>query len=646
MGKMTKVRNLKATIDKNRKGFAFLVFDDEKIEDVFIPPREADGFFHGDRVLASIGHSNEIFDIKVLEHSFTELVGRYEVDLRASHRQRGGWLIYERKSAREEIYIPGGGPEDLRTGSWVRVSLQFHDRGFYKVTGKITEIYGEELPSTADIQVVASEHRLIEHHSKKSQEEATGLTLDLDEELQQGRSDLRNIPFITIDGETARDFDDAVFVERSKSGHNLWVGIADVSHYVKENGIIDQEAYERATSVYFPERAFHMLPRPLSENMCSLRPNEPRLALVAKLTYDYSGKRKSTALYKAIIQSCRRATYTEIESEWKKNRKNKEWEYYPHFELYKKLRDARSRRGSIDFDLPEAEVHCTPEGEPISISNRVRFDSHRLIEEFMIAANEAVTEWIMQKKLPFVYRIHEEPSEEALDKFQTLAKRTGFGLKLTTENLQEVLSDFVKRIENHPAKDLLNMALLRSMKQAIYSAQHAGHFGLASQAYTHFTSPIRRYPDLMVHRLLKRALQREKDGTSIDKHERKRLDAYLNKAAEHCSYRERLAADAERQSIKMKQVRLMMRYLGDEFEAKVIGMIERGLFVQIEEPYVEGFICRESMADDFYQFNQERMIFVGKRKKRIFKIGQKVSIRVVKADIATRQIDFALISCI
>jgi ribonuclease R len=634
---------LKATVDKNRKGFAFLIFEDRKVEDAFVPPREAEGLFHGDRVeIVYDPRRKSISNLRVLNHRFREMVGRYAphpVDPR-----KGGWVVYEHKRARIEVFVPEMKPGmKIAPNDWARCKLAFHDKGPYSVTGEILEVYGPDLPPRVDVSMIAAEYNLIEEHPEDAEREAREKKLEIPGRDLEGREDLREVPFITIDGETARDFDDAVYVEREKSGYTLWVGIADVSHYVVEGSALDRDARSRGTSVYFPERAFHMLPRALSENLCSLRPHEPRLAMVAKMRFDRNGKRLETEVMEGVILSKRRATYNEIEAEWQKNRRNREWEFAPHFELYELIKRSRFSRGSIDFELPEAEVVVKPTGEVVSIKQRPRLDAHRLIEEFMIAANEAVTQWMMDLKWPFVYRVHDLPTAAALEKFETLAATVGVHVSLAETVSPKVLADVVQRLDGHPAQALLNMALLRSMKQAVYSATHGVHFGLASPGYTHFTSPIRRYPDLVVHRLLRWALRVQRgEIPKLNTAQRERLEGTLAETCEHCSYRERLAADADREAIKLKQVRAMLDHLGDEFEGSIIGMADSGFFVKLEDPYVEGMVSKESMTDDFYQFNEERMVFYGTRKKRTFKIGDQVKVVVARANIDRRQIDFGL----
>ena len=635
-----KVSAMKArgSVDKNRKGFGFIAFEDRRLDDAFIPPFMADTLFHGDRVEANLTKSGEVIDIRVLEHRFRELVGRY---MTHPGGQKGGLIVYERKKAREEVYTPNP-PAGVNEGDYVQARIEFHDGR--APTAEILQNFGESLPASADIGMLAAEYNLTEKHSERAEAEARALTLEIEED----RTDLRHIPFITIDGETARDFDDAVYVEREKSNLILWVAIADVSNYVKPGTALDDEALARGTSVYFPERAFHMLPKALSESLCSLKPDEPRLAMVCKMRYDHNGVRTDTEVFDAVIESKRRATYNQIQEEYEAVNKSKEslraWEYSAHFELYEMIKAARFARGSIDFDFPESETRVDAQGEPISIEQRPRLEAHRLIEEFMIAANEAVTVWAIERKLPFVYRVHDEPSQMALDKFQKLARNMGVQFQFNEGSLNQSIAKFIKQIEKHPAKELLHMQLLRSMKQAMYTSEHRGHFGLGSTAYTHFTSPIRRYPDLLVHRMLRMQLQMESNKIKpLRGPEAKEVEKKLEEMAEHCSYRERVAALADREAQKLKQVRMMMKHLGETFSGKINGLTENGFFIQLDSPFVEGFVPKDSITDDFYQFAEEKMVMVGARKKRAFRIGDRMEIVVTRADLDARQVEFELL---
>ncbi len=619
---------LYATVDKNKKGFAFLVFDDTGYEDLFIPPGEARGWLNGDRVKVSHTKKGEVLHWHLVERRTKELLGRFQ----ASEKGNGALFYANRKT--EEV-IPLAEPTQAKHGDWIRAKLEFSQSPRTPTNATVVEVLGTDIPATADIAWVASEHGLVEHHSRAAVAEAKGCVTPQEEPKDDKRIDRIAIPFITIDGETARDFDDAVFVEEKGKHWVLWVAIADVSHYVAVDSHIDEDAYRRATSVYFPERAFHMLPSELSENLCSLRPKEKRFALICRIELDASGEFKDIQIEKALIESRRRATYNEIQAEYEANKKNPKWEFQAHFKLYQILRQKRMRRGSLDFELPEAQIRVDDQGNPTSIETYPRLDAHRLIEEMMIAANEAVTEWALKRKLPFLYRIHESPSPDSILDFAKLAAAQGVALsKKDIGESPKKLSEFLNRIKGHASEALLNRSLLRSLKQAIYCHRHGIHFGLASEGYTHFTSPIRRYPDLIVHRLLKDALVNKK----VD--ERKRS---LKTQAEHCSYRERLATDAERMSHRIKQVRFARKFLGDEFECTVSGASQYGLYAQIASPYLEGFVPKETLPGDVYEFIEDQMALRGNRTRKSYVIGQKIKIRVVAAKLESRQIEFELI---
>lgn len=625
--------SLKGRVDKNKRGSAFLIFDRSDLEDLFIPRPYVDQLFHGDRVEVLVNQVGEIEDIKVLEHRFKLIFGKISIDTRTEKKSkiRAGYLIYERKKAKEEIYVPSLPPE-VKEGDWVKAELNFGENGMGIVSAQITEVIGQTLPASYDIQMVVGEFNLKEHHSAVAVKQAESFKLEIPGKDEVGRTDLRHLPLMTIDGERARDFDDAVYVENlGHEGYRLWVAIADVSHYVKEGTALDDEAYERATSVYFPERAFHMLPRALSEDLCSLKPNVPRMSMACSMDFSHKGEKSNIQIYDAIIESRRRATYTEIENE-KNDPKHADM-----FALYRMLKAQRHERGSIDFEFPEAEIILDEQtGEPSDIVVRERGDAHRLIEEFMIRANESVAEWMLERSRPFIFRIHEEPSPEAIEKFKKLARTMGvhFADKGGIPRPKD-LAAFLKTLKNNPAEPIIATALLRSMRQAIYSGTYGEHYGLASEGYTHFTSPIRRYPDLIAHRLLRETLH----GHQISDEQQAKLD----EQAEHCSHRERVASEAEREAIRFKQVRLMAKHLGEEFEGKVNGMNEKGIFVQLWHPYCEGMILADKIGDDFYQFNEERMVMAGRKTKRTFQIGDPVRILVSRVDMDARQVEFELL---
>jgi ribonuclease R len=621
------------TVDKNKRGSAYLIFDRRDLKDILIPRSYQEGLFHGDRVEVAVSKRGDIEEIEVLSHRFREIYGRIQFISTRSGKSIP-ILHYERKRAIEQLPITNIETTQAKAGDWVKASVHFPEDGERGgPEAEIIEVFGPDLPASQDVAMVAGEFNLNEHHTEAAEEEARSYTIEVPGSDEEGRTDLRHLPFMTIDGETARDFDDAVYVENlGGQGFRLWVAIADVSHYVRPGTALDSEAYERGTSVYFPERAFHMLPSSLSEELCSLKPGVPRLTMAVSIDYSRDGDIGETELYSAIIQSRRRATYTEIHLEMENGGQHKDLRA-----LYELLKKKRSDRGSLDFDFPEPVIALDEEtGEPYGSSIRARNDAHRLIEEFMIAANEAVSEWMINKGLPFIFRIHESPSVEALERFRKLAKTVGvqLGDKGGVPKPKE-LSTFLSRLQGHEAQDMLSQALLRSLRQAIYSPIHDEHYGLASTGYTHFTSPIRRYPDLVVHRLLRAALENE---PLVGPEEEKKLA----EITEHCSYRERIAQEAEREANRFKQIRLIKKHLGEIFEGKIVGMTERGMFVQILNPYCEGFLSVEALNDDWYQFNEDRMVMAGRRKKRMFRVGQKMQIQVTRVDLDQRQIEFGM----
>jgi len=631
-----------ATVEKNRRGFAFLVFDSARISDQFLSPRSARDYFHGDRVEVKFSDSKKIKSIKVIEHRFKEIFGRFNPEVIMAFRSKNttysGFVNYEYKFISESIYVPRA-PSHLKAGDWVRIKLKFNEEADseheHLVTGEVVESFGQELAAKTDVLRIATEFNLKESHSSAAIKEAEKLKF----EFLTNREDLTGVPFITIDGDDARDFDDAIFVERDGRGYTLWVAISDVGEYIKEDSALDCEAKERGCSVYFPERAFHMLPAFIAEGLCCLRPQETRLALVAKINFDEHAKRTDMDIFEAVIKCKRRATYNEIQKEYLSNINNKQWEFAPHFELYKLLKKMKQERGALDFDLPEASIELDKDCEPQKIEKLERFDSHKLIEEFMIAANEAVTNWVLIKDYPFIFRVHAEPDLMALERFGILARC--FGLKIKVNSLKSVLgiSKLLKSLSSNESEEILNMAMLRSLKQARYSAVHDIHYGLASTAYTHFTSPIRRYPDLIVHRILKSII----NDTKVERNEEKKLHKKLEELAEHCSYRERIAMEAERSAKKLKQVRFVKKCLGNEYAGKIIGMNTAGFFVQVDTPFIEGFVSRETLNDDFY-FNEDKMLFVGKRSGRKFKLGQILNIQAVRADTDRKEVEFLVTS--
>ncbi len=626
----TPSKTITGTLEKNRKGFAFLSLDPlytQEFDDIFLPPHEAEKYFHGDRLEVTLGRRDEIVNVRCLAHRYHRMLGRFS-------RSGGvhGTLVVKRKRFLEAIPLDPHDP--LQDEDWILCEL-LHKDGPHPFRGRLLRArvlknFGTSVPANQDTDIIASEQGLNEHHSPEVNHSTEHMTVDLETELKH-RKDLREVPFFTIDGEDARDFDDAIHVEEHGDGYRLWVGIADVSHFVRPDTPLDKEAYARATSVYFPDRAFHMLPRALSENLCSLKPGVPRLVMVARMQFSKKGKRGAIDVFEAVIQSKRRATYNEIFAEWMKNKTNPDFELHPHFALYGILRKVRIDRGSIDFDLPEAKALLDQDQNPIDIVVQTRNDAHRLIEEFMIAANEAVTDWYLRSKKPFLFRVHEQPAERSVGQFQEAAGR--LGVAAPRDFSPKSLATFVHRVKDHPLHFLINSLLLRSLKQAHYTIRHEMHFGLASRAYTHFTSPIRRYPDLIVHRLLRMQLRGETN---------QKLLKHLEPMALHCSVRERIAEGADRDAQRLKQVRWVQMNWETELGARIIEITERGMFVQIEHPWISGLVPLDQLNDDDYRFDKRSNQLIGSRTGKRFKLGQETKVFPLNADFETRQVDFRI----
>lgn len=618
----TGVRKLTGYIQKNPKGFAFLVLDDHlkhEFEDIYIGAAEAHKLLPGDRVEMTLDSRDNVLGHRILSHQFRSLLGIYK---------DGKILVRRRKFT--EFFPVSVGSHRIPPDSWVLCDLEPEQkRGMPRF--KVVKVFGEVPPASEDIQIIASEFNLIEAHSEKSKEEARKW-LENENFKGPGRRDLTQLPFCTIDGEDARDFDDAILVKKNADGYKLSVAIADVSYYVTKGSALDREARERGTSVYFPERAFHMLPTELSEHLCSLRPLEPKYALVAEMDLDAHGNLKKTKIYEATIKSHRRWTYNELEKERVSRENDSKWDFFDAFKLYRILHRARVKRGSLDFDFPEAKVLLGSDQEPIDIFVQARLDTHRLIEEFMILANEAVSEWASHHKMPFVFRVHEPPSAVSLVKFKEFSESLAVPFEFKKISPKQ-LSDYLKTIESHPAKDLLQTMLLRSLKQAAYFTVNGGHFGLASNAYTHFTSPIRRYPDLIVHRLLKNQIKSKRPFDHSVEH--------LDEMTQHCNYRERLATEADREAIRLKQSRMMLKHLGDVFPGKISGLNAKGLFIQFEKPFVEGFLPADEIESDGYVYKDSLFSYVSQRRGKRIRMGDAFSARVVRVALDERRVYLA-----
>jgi ribonuclease R len=628
-------------------GYGFVIPEKEGEEDIFISPRNLKEAMHGDRVVARIesirkkGKEGSV--IRILERKTHKVVGKF---MRAKNYS---YIIPEDERILQEVFVPEGETKRARPNQIVVAEITRYPTERARPEGRITHILGYPDDPEIEPQIIIHKYDLPHRFTSAALKEAQNLPHAPSSHEYKDRIDLRRIPTFTIDGENARDFDDAVSIEREKDGGvKLYVSISDVSHYVKEGSPLDEEAYLRGTSVYFPDRAIPMFPPELSNEICCLHPKVDRLTVTVELRYDGDGERRGVQFYPSVIRSDERLTYTLVRKilvDGDEELKKKFGHLLPSLELMadlcQKLRQRRMERGTMDFDLPEPEVMLNLQGETEDIIRAERNLAHQIIEEFMIAANEAVAHFMEEKGLPFIYRIHEPPKKDSIDEFRRFISHLGYksirpdhGMRKDTDRspkeFQRVLSD----IKGKPEERLINEILLRSMKWAKYSAKNLGHFGLASDAYTHFTSPIRRYPDLMVHRLLKRVLS---------KRETKISEEVLANKADHLSNRERVAMEAEREILDRYRVRFMKDKIGEEFEGIISGMTAFGFFVELKDIFVEGLVRVTSLHDDYYQYHEKKYCLVGERTHKTFRIGDKVKVRVERVDVERRHIDFGLL---
>lgn len=639
---------IEGIVSKHARGFAFVTQSNRNKEDVFLNRREARTLMDGDKVLVvereGKGDKKQGTLIKILERGSKKIVGTFSVIDRHFYVLPHGSSKLEMQT--ESMYVSQKNSKGAKGGDVVVAEITKYPDRNRGVEGRVVEILGREGDSRIDTDIILHKYDLPLEFPKKVKEESAKIPTSIDPTEIKQRVDLRALPFVTIDGENAKDFDDAVCVKREKDGYRLWVSIADVSYYVQDGSLIDHEAWNRGTSIYFPDRVVPMLPEELSNEICSLKPNVDRLTYTVEMFFDNQGKRKGVDLYESVINSCHRLTYTEV---WKMIEKDKDTikryeKYYPNLlpaiDLFRLLKKEKSSRGSLDFDLPESQIILDATGKIDQIVKYPRNDAHMLIEEFMIAANEAVAEKLEASLTPGIYRIHEPPANEAFQVFKELLHNLGLSIQVGKGKIRPIqLSSIIKKVAGKPQEKLINTVLLRSLKQAIYSSENLGHFGLASSAYSHFTSPIRRYPDLILHRLLKnlKKTQQLSDKKSGE------LLAKIDSTAAQSSKKERSAMEAEREVVGLKKCMFMKDKVGEQYSGFVAGIADFGLFIELEEWFIEGLIPFSTLKDDEYNFIQEHYLARGKRNKREFRLGDKVKIKVEDVRIDQREIDFSLI---
>ncbi|HEY5673187.1 MAG TPA: ribonuclease R, partial [Malonomonas sp.] len=623
------------------KGFGFLRQDDDQQDDLFIPARHVASAMDGDRVQVAVRFSprdrrkhGEV--IKILERAHKSLVGFYRprgtggngADVWPLEQKLGGPIMVNRQ--------PGANPGDV-----VEVTIEQYATADRHASGRVIELLGSAEDPQVDIETVIRSHNLPHRFSPAALAQAEAVANGIADDEIARRVDLRQLSLVTIDGETARDFDDAVALRKEADGSfRLWVCIADVSHYVPAGSALDKDALERGTSVYFPGFCLPMLPEALSNGICSLNPAEDRLVMTAELRFSATGERLEEKFYAATMRSQARLTYTQVAAcldapEQSALAAALVGQLQQMAELAKLLEQMRQQRGSLDLDLPEVEVLLDEQGRAFDLVKTERNQAHRLIEGFMLAANEAVARYLSKQGWPLLFRIHETPDMVKLQELQQLAAECGVGLVLN-KHLQQALQQLLEDIADKPEARLVNQQLLRSLKQACYSPKNAGHFGLAAADYCHFTSPIRRYPDLVVHRILKLALAGSAKSASAS-------EAELVTLGSDCSAKERRAMQAERNLVELRRCQVMLGRVGEEFSGTIASVAEFGFFVELDELYVDGLVHVRTLQDDYYFFDPTTLTLVGERRRQKYRVGMRVKVKVAKVELWRRRIDFTLV---
>jgi ribonuclease R len=632
----------------NPGGFGFVVPErkEYKTSDIYISGTNLKEAMHGDRLVARIerhraGDRPEGRIIKILERSNESLVGRYDLD------EAGlGFVVPFDRRVLNDVHIPAGESGGAQPGEMVTVALTRWPTPTRGPIGRVTEVLGDIDKPGVDTTIIIRKFGIPETHSAEAVEESRQLALEPERDFAD-RTDLRSMVTVTIDGEHARDFDDAVSIERLANGH-YWLGvhIADVAHYVPEGSILDHDAYERGTSVYFPERAVHMFPPELATGLCSLNPHVDRLVQSCLMEVDRNGQVIRYEFHDGIIKTAERMTYTDVNAILTDHNPVVMHRYealVPVFglmrDLFEILNARRRRRGSIDFDLSESEVILDQTGMVEAIIASERNVAHRLIEEFMLLANETVAEYLEESLTPALYRVHEEPDPLKVEQFEEFVASLGYSLTAPPNSIRpRHFQRLLDRIQGTPEEKAIAFLMLRTMQRARYAAENLGHFGLAASCYTHFTSPIRRYPDLVVHRLLRAVRHKELESDRIAE-----LEDELPEVARHCSDMERRADDAERELLQWKKVRFMANKIGDEFTGFITGVAPFGIFVELVDHFVEGLVHVSSMADDYYRYLEQTHTLRGEKTGKTYRLGDKVAVQVIRVDMERRQIDLGLV---
>ena len=641
---------LKGMVIGHREGFGFLQVEGKK-DDFFIPNVQMQKVMHGDYVLAQPNGFDrkgrpEVRIVRVLEANKKQIVGRFFIE------QGIGYVMPDDSRITRDILIPDNARLGARMGQVVVVELHPRTAPFFQPIGKITEVLGDNMAKGMEVEIAIRKHDIPHSFPSAVEKQLKKWAEDVPEEAKRGRVDLRDLPLVTIDGEDARDFDDAVFCQKQGKGWKLWVAIADVSYYVRPKSALDTEAYNRGNSVYFPNRVVPMLPEKLSNGLCSLNPQVDRLCMVCEMTISAKGKMTDYQFYEAVMNSHARLTYNKVAKILEKD--TALCERYallvPHLQdlhdMYQALVKARQQRGAIEFETIESKFIFNALGRIERIEPAVRNDAHKIIEECMILANIASANFMAKHQEPALYRIHAVPSEEKLTAFRSFLAECGLSLSGGNKPTPTDYAQLLEQIKPRPDHELIQTMLLRSMSQAVYSADNIGHFGLALEEYAHFTSPIRRYPDLTLHRGIKYLLAKQKGSkrkttdTGGYHYQLEEIDGF----GAHCSSTERRADDATREVADWLKCEYMQDHVGEEFEGVISSVTGFGFFVRLNDLFIDGLVHISGLANDYYLFDMPKQRLIGENSGMIFRLGDAVKVRVEAVSLEQKQIDFSLIS--
>ncbi|MEW9502090.1 ribonuclease R [Jeotgalibacillus marinus] len=641
-----KMNLVRGKLSGHAKGFAFLIPEDSDMNDVFIPPNETGNAMHGDIVLVRVseessGDRREGAVVRIIERGVTQVVGTY------TESRNFGFVIPDDKKMASDIFIAKKESKGAVEGHKVIVEITSYPEGGKSAEGEVIEILGHKNDPGVDILSIIHKHGIEVEFPDEVLQQANDVPDEIDPANLKDRRDLREDITVTIDGADAKDLDDAISLKKLDNGNYvLGVHIADVSHYVDEGSPLDEEAYDRGTSVYLVDRVIPMIPHRLSNGICSLNPQVDRLTLSCEMEIDQNGGVIKHDIFQSVIRTNERMTYSDVNAILKENDEALVSKYEPLVPMFKDmealaaiLRGKRMGRGSIDFDFKEAKVLVDEEGHPTDVALRERSVGEKLIEEFMLAANETIAEHFHWMNIPFIYRIHEDPKEAKLQRFFEFITNFGLVVKGTANEIHpRALQEIVDEVQGRPEEMVVSTMMLRSMQQAKYDDSSLGHFGLATDFYTHFTSPIRRYPDLIVHRLIRTYLIQKK----VDERTQQKWDSRLPEIAAHTSSRERRAVDAERETDELKKAEYMLDKIGEEYDGVISSVTNFGMFVELPNT-IEGLVHVSYMTDDYYRFDDRNMAMIGERTANVFRIGDEIAVRVVNVNKDERAIDFEIV---